>query len=87
MSSMRVLKSRIVEAACRTNFLSFAQWSFHVLEPGSTLNMNYHHEAIAYHLELVRRVVINRLIIAAPPRTFKSLMASVAFWVAIRLRA
>ena len=79
MNSMYVPKSRIVEAACRNDFLSFFQWCFHVLEPGSTLNMNWHLEAMAYHLELVRRGVIKRLIIAAPPRTLKSFMASVAF--------
>ena len=79
MTSIYVPKSRIVEAACRNDFLSFFQWCFHVLEPGSTLNMNWHLEAMAYHLELVRRGVIKRLIIAAPPRTLKSFMASVAF--------
>jgi hypothetical protein len=79
MTSMYVPKSRIVEAACRNDFLSFFQWCFHVLEPGSTLNMNWHLEAMAYHLELVRRGVITRLIIAAPPRTLKSFIASVAF--------
>src|SRR6516165_9808935 len=79
MFSIRIPKSRLVEAACRSDFLSFFQSFFHVLEPGSTLNMNWHHEAIAHHLELVRRGLIKRLIIAAPPRTLKSLMASVAF--------
>jgi hypothetical protein len=68
-----------VEAACRSDFLSFFHSCFHILEPGSTLKMNWHHEAIAYHLELVRRGVISRLIIAAPPRILKSLMVSVAF--------
>jgi len=83
MSIIRVLKSRIVEAACRTDFMGFVQFAFQVLEPGSTLNLNWHHYAIAYYLELVRRGVIKRLIIVAPPRTLKSLMASVAFpaWV------
>jgi predicted phage terminase large subunit-like protein len=83
MSIIRVLKSRIVEATCRTDLISFVQWAFHVLEPGSRLNLNWHHYAIAYYLELVRRGVIKRLIIVAPPRTLKSLMASVAFpaWV------
>jgi hypothetical protein len=76
---VHVPKIRIVEAACRTDFLSFFQWCFHVLEPGSTLNMNWHHYAMAYYLELVLRGVIKRLIIVAPPRTLKSLMASVAF--------
>ena len=79
MSKARAPKSRIVEAACRNDFLSFFQWCFDFLEPGSPLNMNWHHQAIAYHLELVRCGVIKRLIIAAPPRTLKSLMGSVAF--------
>ena len=34
---------------------------------------------MAWHLELVSRGLIKRLIITAPPRTLKSLMASVAF--------
>jgi len=79
MSNTRVPKSRIVEAACRTDFLSFFQWCFHMLEPGSTLNMNWHHYSMAWHLELVLRGIITRLIIMAPPRTLKSLMASVAY--------
>jgi predicted phage terminase large subunit-like protein len=79
MSNTRVPKSRIVEATCRTDFLSFFQWCFHMLEPGSTLNMNWHHYSMAWHLELVLRGIITRLIIMAPPRTLKSLMASVAY--------
>ena len=78
MSNTRVPKSRIVEAACRTDFLSFFQWCFHILHPGSTLNMNWHHWRMAWYLELVSRGLIRRLIITAPPRTLKSLMASVA---------
>jgi predicted phage terminase large subunit-like protein len=78
MDNARIPKSRLVDAACRTDFLSFFQWSFQILEPGSTLNMNWHLLAMAYHLELVLRGRIKRLIIAAPPRTLKSLMASVA---------
>jgi hypothetical protein len=34
---------------------------------------------MAWHLELVMRGIIKRLIITAPPRTLKSLMSSVAF--------
>ena len=79
MSNTLVPRSRIVEAACRNDFLSFFQWCFHSLEPGSTLNMNWHHYSMAWYLELVLRGIITRLIIMAPPRTLKSLMASVAF--------
>jgi hypothetical protein len=64
MHKMRVAKSRIVEAACRNDLLSCFRSCFHILEPGATLNMNWHHEAIAYHLELVLHGVIKRLIIA-----------------------
>ena len=78
MSNIFVPKSRIVEAACRNDFLSFVQWCFHILHPGSTLHMNWHHWRIAWHLELVAQGLIKRLIIAAPPRTLKSLMTSVA---------
>ena len=41
--------------------------------------MNYHIEAIAYHLELVRLGEIRRLIINVAPRSLKSLMTSVAW--------
>lgn len=40
MNSTHLPKSGVVEAACRTDFLSFFQWCFHGLEPGSTLNKN-----------------------------------------------
>jgi hypothetical protein len=79
MDNRRVPKSRLVEAACRTDFLSFFRWCFQILEPGSTLNMNWHHWRIAWYLELVLQGFVRRLIITAPPRTLKSLMVSVAF--------
>ena len=74
---LRVPKFRIVEAACRDDFLSFFQWSFHFLEPATPLHLNWHHFAVAHHLELVLRGKITRLIIAGAPRTLKSMMSSV----------
>ncbi len=79
MNNVLAPKSRIVEAACRTDFLSFFRRCFHILQPRLPLDLNWHHEAIAYHLELVRRGAIKRLLIMAPPRSHKSLMGSVAF--------
>ena len=79
MNNIRVPKSRIVEAVCRTDFLSHFQSCFAILEPGSTLNLNWHHYTMAHYFELVMNGSINLLIIVAPPRTLKSLMASVAF--------
>ena len=84
MSNIFVPKSRIVEAACRNDFLSFFRLCFHILHPGSTLNMNWHHWRIAWYLELVLQGLVRRLIITAPPRTLKSLMVSVAlpaYWM------
>jgi len=47
--------------------------------PAEPLSMNYHIEAMAYHLEQVRLGRIKRLIINLPPRYLKSLLTSVAF--------
>jgi predicted phage terminase large subunit-like protein len=52
---------------------------FATLESGQTYVPNWHLEAIAYQLERVRRGEIRRLIINMPPRSLKSVTASVAF--------
>ena len=68
-------KAALVEAACRTDFASFVRKSFHQLNPGSAFHPNWHIEAMAHHLERVRRGEIRRLIINIPPRSLKSLVA------------
>jgi predicted phage terminase large subunit-like protein len=70
---------RVLNAICRTDFVSFTQKAFHTLSPNSSFLMNYHIEAIARHLELVRQGKIKRLIINVAPRSLKSLMTSVAW--------
>jgi hypothetical protein len=70
---------RLVDALCKTDFVSFIQKAFHTLSPTSILQMNYHVWTLAYHLELVRRGKIRRLIVNFPPRSLKSLVTSVAF--------
>jgi hypothetical protein len=52
---------------------------FVTLEPGQAYVPNWHLEAIGYQLERVRRGEIMRLIINMPPRSLKSMTASVAF--------
>jgi predicted phage terminase large subunit-like protein len=49
------------------------------LAPGQTYIRTWHVEAIAWRLERVRRGEIRRLIINMPPRSLKSIAASVAF--------
>jgi predicted phage terminase large subunit-like protein len=69
----------LVNAACRTDFVSFFHKCFHSLAPNSCLLMNWHISAIADHLEQVWLGKIKRLIINLPPRSLKSLLSSVAF--------
>ena len=52
---------------------------FNTLSPGRRFIPTWHLEAIAYQLERVRRGEIRRLIINMPPRSLKSVTASVAF--------
>jgi predicted phage terminase large subunit-like protein len=68
-----------VNAACRTDFVSFVRKSFHVLNPSARFYMNEHICAIAHHLEQVRLGQIKRLMITVSPRSLKSLMSAVAF--------
>jgi predicted phage terminase large subunit-like protein len=72
-------KARVLDAICRTDFPSFIRKCFHTLAPNAPLHMNWHVYALAYHLELVRRGKIKRLIINMPPRSLKSIVSSVAF--------
>jgi len=72
-------KARILEALLRNDFRTFVEKVFMTLTPGQTFIRSWHLEAIAYQLERVRRGEIKRLIINMPPRSLKSIMASVAF--------
>jgi hypothetical protein len=73
------LIKRARDEACRQDFVSFIRMSFDLLAHGEPLSMNWHVEAMAYHLEQVRLGRIKRLIINLPPRYLKSLVTSVAF--------
>ncbi|GGD47830.1 hypothetical protein [Sinisalibacter lacisalsi] len=58
---------------------SFIQRAFLEVDPGSAYLHNWHIDAIAHQLERIARGDINRLIITMPPRSLKSIAASVAF--------
>jgi predicted phage terminase large subunit-like protein len=70
---------RLLQALLRNDFRAFVEKVFLTLTPGQTFIKSWHLEAIAYQLERVRRGEIKRLIINMPPRSLKSIMASVAF--------
>src|SRR5437764_12271080 len=76
---MATLNTQLLDAICRTDFTSFSRKCFELLNPGTQFQMNYHIEALAYHLERVRLGKISRLLINQPPRSLKSHMSSVAF--------
>jgi predicted phage terminase large subunit-like protein len=70
---------RLLRALLRKNFNAFVEKAFAALAPGQDFDPGWHLEAIAYQLERLRRGEITRLIINMPPRSLKSVTASVAF--------
>jgi predicted phage terminase large subunit-like protein len=76
MSNLEKAKLRL---ATHSDFSSFLPRCFSTLNPGTEFLPNWHIDAIAHHLELVRLGKIRRLIINLPPRSLKSIMCSVAF--------
>ena len=70
---------RRFEALLRSDFRPFLEKSFGTLAPGQRFVPSWHLEAIAWRLEKVRRGFVRRLIINMPPRSLKSIAASVAF--------
>ena len=81
MTNTRVPKLRLVEAACRIDFVSLFRKCFHTLMPHAALLLNWHIYAMVFKFEQVRFGKIRRLIINVPPRSLKSTMmvAFVAF--------
>ncbi len=67
------------EALMRHDLAAFTQRCFQTVVPGQTYLPNWHIEAIAHQLERCRRREIRRLIVTLPPRSLKSICASVAF--------
>jgi predicted phage terminase large subunit-like protein len=72
-------EARVFRALLRRDCSAFVRKVFATLESGQAFVLNWHLEAIAYQLERVRRGEIKRLIINLPPRSLKSVTASIAF--------
>lgn len=72
-------EARLLRAVLRTSFDAFVEKAFATLEPGRPFVPCWYLQAIGDRLERVRRGEIKRLIINLPPRSLKSIMASVAF--------
>jgi len=70
---------RTVEAILRSDFYSFVQAIFPLVSPNDSLKRNWHLEAMTYALTRVLKGEFRRLVITVPPRSLKSICASVAF--------
>ncbi|MGB9367330.1 MAG: phage terminase large subunit [Xanthobacteraceae bacterium] len=69
----------LLDAIMRRDFYSFTRGIFPIVSTSGAFAANWHLEAIAYALERVRLGETKRLIITLPPRSLKSIMASIAF--------
>ena len=68
----------VFQALLASNLTSFTEFAFNVVRPGIIFKPNWHFEAVTEKLSQVARGEVRRLIITLPPRTLKSLCASVA---------
>jgi hypothetical protein len=69
----------LLSALYRSNLPAFAERAMTELEPGTKLQTNWHHKAIARKLYDTVSGVIRRLIVNQPPKTLKTHLISVCF--------
>ena len=67
-----------MQALLANNLTSFTEFAFDVVRPRVIFKPNWHFEAVTHKLSQVASGEVRRLIITLPPRTLKSLCASVA---------
>ena len=78
-SSIARYTPAMVDEILRRDFGAFIQRTVRHLSPGKPYQPNWHIDAAAYELERVEAGELSRLIINMPPRSLKSISASVAF--------
>jgi predicted phage terminase large subunit-like protein len=71
------------QSLARDSLAEFVRQAWHIIEPTTPLLWNWHLDAICEHLEAVANMDLLRLIVNLPPRSGKSLVASVLWpaWV------
>ena len=77
--SSHALEVAMLREGMRHDLATFTHRCFQTVTPGERFAPNWHLQAIAHRLDQVRRGRLRRLIIAMPPRSLKSVCASVAF--------
>ena len=68
----------VLQTLLAHDLTAFTEFAFGVVRPGINYRPNWHLEAVTYKLSQVAEGKVRRLIITLPPRTLKSLCASVA---------
>lgn len=76
---MNSVDQNVLDAVLRQDLYAFTRKTFNLLNPGQRFVPEWYIQAITYQLERVRRREVKRLIINLPPRSLKSITASVAF--------
>lgn len=71
--------ARLLDALLRNDLVAFTHKVFAELNPGRPFQPNWHHDAMAYGIEVCALTgEFNRLLINLPPRSLKSILVSVA---------
>jgi predicted phage terminase large subunit-like protein len=80
---MSALERRLLELKLRSDLMTFIHRTFHTIASAQRYQHNWHLEAVAWHLEQCAKGAIKRLVVTLPPRSLKSICASVAYpaWV------
>ena len=73
------ITAEMMSVALRTTLATFVEQAFATLEPGTAFAPNWHYDHLCWALERVLCGEVRRLIINVPPRSGKSIIASVAF--------
>src|SRR6202023_468567 len=68
----------VLQALLADDLMACREFAFGVVRPGILFKPNWHLEAVTYKLSQVAKGLVRRLIITLPPRTLKSLCASVS---------
>lgn len=78
-NSSQLDAKRLLAAIQRQNLSAFTERCFYELNAGQKFYHNWHIDALSWHLSEVAAGRIKRLVITLPPRSLKSLTASVSF--------
>lgn len=83
ITSLKLNLRLLDQSLAQDSLPEFVRQAWHIIEPNTPLAWNWHLDAICEYLEAVARAEILRLIVNLPPRSGKSLLASVLWpaWV------